>query len=152
MTESLVVAPRKHRWPRGLGAVGAALAILAFAAGCCCPDAATRLGRAFELSDVESPEVIQAGLLERMPPGTTLDGVEGSLDGAGIGKDSLSSWCYTDEKGNECPRANAASIVCRIEFDPRTMGFVKESYGITFTFDNQHLLQSIHVDRWLTGL
>jgi len=102
-----------------------------------------RLARHFGLLDVSTPAAIERGLLRQVPEGTPEAEIEAWLVGHGIGKDGLSSW-YPPEEGEP-------AIVCRIELDPDTPGFVKESYGILFHLDAAGKLERIEVRRWLTG-
>ena len=145
-------AGKRCRWPWILGALTMAIVGLAIAAGCVSPDATARLRRHFEIRDVGSPDRIRAGLLAKIPPGTPMTEVLAFLDRAEIGKDGLSSVHFTDAAGKEVPADEATEFHCRIEFDPRTFGFVKESYGISFASDDRRMLRDVVVHKWLTGL
>ena len=107
------------------------------------PDARQRLARHFALDDVSTPTRIEAALLKRVPLGAPEAAIYEFLEKSAVGKDRLSSYH---------PPEQDPVIVCRIEFDPETFGFVKEHYGILFHLDGQKRLQSIEVRRWLTGL
>jgi len=152
MTEASTSLRRGHRWPWIVGVVVGACVGLALALECVSPDATTRLRRHFDLRDVGSSDSIRAGLLSKVPLGTPWTVVHEFLNKAGIGKDGLSSVYLNDAAGRETQGANATEIFCRIEFDPNTFGFVKESYGVSFAFDDQRLLKDIVVHKWLTGL
>jgi hypothetical protein len=129
----------------GAGAFGLAVvvlvAVLLVIAGC--STATSRLQRQFQLSDVDTPEAIEAGLAAKVPIGTSEQGVLDFLAASGIGTDGLSS---VDRAGKD------GEIWCRIEYDPSTFGLVKESYGIAFRLDGDRRLASIHVSKVLTGL
>lgn len=123
----------------------AALLVVAGATACSAPDggAATRLARHFDLRDVSTEREIEAGLLEKVPVGTVEPQIESFLESSGVGKDGLSRWDPADKERR---------IHCTIKFDPATFGFVKESYGVTFQLDERRTLESIRVEKWLTGL
>lgn len=154
--EPATATRRRRRWSWIAGAAALActlvLAGLVFVAGCVSPDATSRLARQFDLRRVGSPEIIREGLLSKVPVGTPMDEVLEFLHGAGIGKDGLSSVYLLNAAGNQAPPTEATAVFCRIEFDPRTFGFVKESYGISFDLDDRRLLRDVVVHRWLTGL
>lgn len=132
---------RRVLWAIG----GFVVLVVAAVAGCmlCHPDATTRLARHFDLVDVSSEKAIEAGLLEKIPVGTSEHDIEAFLDKSGIGKDGLSSWD---------PANKAGVIFCDIKFDRTTFEFVKDSYGIFFQLDERRTLASIRVSRVYTGL
>jgi len=139
-----VAVPRNLR--RSLWALGGLVALIAAAfAGCVLlhPDASTRLARHFGLDDVSTEQAIQAGLVAKLPVGTSEAEVGAFLQRCGIGRDRLSSWYPANEDG---------AIVCRIEYDVAEPALVKESYGIFFRLDERRTLAEIDVKRWLTGL
>jgi hypothetical protein len=122
----------------------AAVAGMAACSGCSSNGTATqRTSSYFGLTDVSSVDVIRAGLLAKLPVGSTQDQVMAFLKASGIGADDLSSFHPADKDGD---------IVCRIEYDPRSMGFVKENYVILFQLNDEHKLRNIDVLMGLTGL
>jgi hypothetical protein len=126
--------------------IGGIVALVAAAfAGCVLlhPDASTRLARHFGLDDVSTEQAIQAGLVAKLPVGTSEAEVGAFLQRCGIGRDRLSSWYPANEDG---------AIVCRIEYDVSEPALVKQSYGIFFRLDEHRTLAEIDVKRWLTGL
>jgi hypothetical protein len=133
-------------WRRVLVWVGAFVGLLVAACfGCVLmhPDATTRLARQFDLDDVSSEQAIEAGLVAKLPVGTSESEVGAYLQRCGIGRDRLSSW-YPANKDGE--------IVCRIEYDVAEPALVKESYCVFFRLDERRTLAAIRVKRWLTGL
>jgi len=89
-----------------------------------------------------TPESARKVLLRKIPQDTSEQRVYEVLKEAGIGSDGLSSF-YPGTKEN--------TIVCRIEYDPKTFGIVKESYIISFLLDDQRRLKDIRIEKWLTG-
>ena len=69
---------------------------------------------------------VRIALLRQIPLGTSANDVEKQLIDAGIGRDKLSSYTPPDAKG---------IALIRIEFDPTTFGFIKNSYEIPLTFN-----------------
>jgi hypothetical protein len=139
-----VALPRFLKWT--LVALAAlVLLTVGTCAGCVLthPDATTRLARHFDLGDVSSEQAIEAGLAAKAPAGTSEAAVADFLVRSGIGADHLSSWYPANKDG---------VIVCRVEYDPATLGLAKESYGIFFRLDERRTLAEIDVKRWLTGL
>ena len=47
--------------------------------------------------------------------------------------------------------ADTNGIICRIDYDPSSVGVVKTSYAIRFLFDVQKKLRDVGVEQWLTG-
>ena len=86
---------------------------------------------------------IRNAILKMIPMGSDEDVIKARLDESGIGKDGLSSYFPVDSEGR---------LVCRVEFDRRTFGFVKKSYGVLFRLNSEKKLKDVAVEEWLTGL
>jgi len=106
--------------------------------------ATERFRRYFQLTGVRdlTPESARQALLGKIPLGSSEGSVYEFLRNAGIGSDGLSSFYPADREG---------TIICRIEFDRKSPGIVKESYGVFFLLDEQRRLREIRVEKWLTG-
>jgi len=83
-----------------------------------------QLGEGRELA----PGSAREALLAKIPRGSSEQEVYEFLKKAGIGSDGLSSFYPADKYG---------VIVCRIEFDRKSAGVVKESYGVFFLLNEQ---------------
>jgi len=121
------------------------LCILLTAVACEGASSATeRFRQYFQLADGKelTPESARQALLTKVRPGTSEQEVYEFLKRAGIGADGLSSFYPADKEG---------VIVCRIEFDRKSLGVVKESYGVFFLLDQQRRLKDVKVEKWLTG-
>jgi len=81
-------------------------------------------------------------VLKQIPIGTPENDIYRVLDRAGIGKDGLSSYYRADERGE---------IVCRVEYDVKTPGLVKESFVIFLMLDADRKLIEVRIRRDLTG-
>lgn len=115
--------------------------------------ATARLQRYFDLSDVSTVEGIRAGILQRFPPGTTMQEVQAYLGRSGMKDSGLDTWYLSDAKGSEVQSIESATAVaCSIAYDPSTLEFVKEHYFIWFLFDDCKRLKSVKVHPMLTGL
>ena len=90
-----------------------------------------------------SAATIRSAALSGVPLGSSTKQVYAYLERRGIGKDGLSSYYPVDEKGE---------IVCRVEYDPKSLDVVKKSFGIIFVVDTEGKLRDILVKEWLTGL
>src|SRR5262245_26858619 len=105
-------------------------------------EAETRLRRYFHLSANESLESSPSPILKQIPPGTPESDIYRVLDLNGIGKDGLSSYYRADERGE---------IVCRVEYDVKSPGLVKESFVIFLSLDEDRKLTGGRIRRDLTG-
>jgi hypothetical protein len=110
-------------------------------------DATTRLQNHFGLtdSDVESAAGIEEALARKLPVGAPEARVLEFLKEAKIGQDRLS-------RVNRLTKDNENVILCVIEYDPMTFGFVKDHYAIRFELDRESKLVAIRVRAMLTGL
>ena len=106
--------------------------------------ATERFRRHFHLANGKelTAESARQALLTKIRPGAAEQEVYQFLKTAGIGSDGLSSFYPADKEG---------VIVCRIEFDRKSPGVVKESYGVFFVLDQQRRLKDVKVEKWLTG-
>jgi hypothetical protein len=121
------------------------LCLLLTAVACEGASSATeRFRRHFQLADGKelTPESARQALLTKIRLGAAEQEVYEFLKRAGIGSDGLSSFYPADKDG---------VIVCRIEFDRKSTGVVKESYGVFFLLDQQRRLKDVKVEKWLTG-
>lgn len=121
------------------------LCILVAAVACeGAPSATERFRQHFQLAEGSelTPESARPALLAKIPPGSLEQEVYAFLRKAGIGADGLSSFFPADKEG---------VIVCRIEFDRKSAGVVKESYGVFFLLGEQRRLKDVKVEKWLTG-
>ncbi len=121
------------------------LCILLTAVACEGASSATeRFRQHFQLPEGRelTPASAREALLAKIPPGSSEQEVYGFLKKAGIGSDGLSSFYPADKDG---------VIVCRIEFDRKSPGVVKESYGVFFLLNEQRRLKDVKVEKWLTG-
>ena len=125
--------------------LAAFLVAAAFTSGCSDNSSEERLR--VMLGVQEAQELTEALVSERVkalvPVGTPEWLVAEKFKGAGIGKDSLSSYSLI-------PNRNIA--VVRVEFDPNTFGVVKSQWMITLQFDSLKNLQAVSAKRYLTGL
>ena len=103
-----------------------------------------RTRRYFEMSPSQqvSMTTIRAAILSRVPLGSSANDVHRYLEARGIGKDGLSSHHPVNDTGE---------IVCRIEYNPKTLDVVKKSFGVIFAMDANGKLRDIEVKEWLTG-
>lgn len=108
------------------------------------PSAAERVRRYFEMpkgQEVTSQNV-RSAVLAKLPQGATVEEICSFLEKRGIGRDELSSYY---------PMPEERQIICRIDFDPKSSGLVKESYGVFFLLSKAGGLQDIQIEKWLTG-
>ena len=87
--------------------------------------------------------IVREALLLKIPLGTSAQQVAEKLSASGIGKDKLSAYLPPDANGK-------GSI--KIDFDPKTFGFVKTSYFIPLIFTPDMRLAAVEVKSWRTGL
>lgn len=106
-------------------------------------EAEIRLRKYFQISESEAVEAIPNPIVSKLPEGSSENTVYQFLDSVGIGKDSMSSYFLLNDR-NE--------VVCRVDYDRRNPGVVKESFGIIFIFNQEKKLNGITVKRWLTGI
>ena len=124
--------------------------VLLVGGGCCSlarAGATPRQRKHFDLTraEVASPEAIEAALARKVPPGTTEEDLLAFLRRSRIGADPLSSVSVIDDP--LVPR-----VVARVEFDPRTLGLVKEHYALIFTLDGNRRVATMVAKKWFTGL
>jgi hypothetical protein len=81
-------------------------------------------------------------ILTQIVIGTPENEVYQFLDRNGLGKDGLSSYYRAGERGE---------IVCRVEYDVKSLGLVKESFGVFLSLDQDRKLTGVRIQRWLTG-
>lgn len=105
-------------------------------------EAERRLRHYFDLAQTESLQSKPSPLLTKLPIGTPEEEIYDFLDNSGIGKDGLSSYHRAGERGE---------IGCRIEYDVKSPGLVKESFGVFLLLDAGRNLKSVRTERWLTG-
>jgi len=102
-----------------------------------------RLGRQLGLSDVDSTDAIRAGLLQRVPIGSTESDVVAFLKARGVGQDPLSGYETAD---------GGARIYAHIDRDrSNTWRLVQFDYGINFKLDERRALKDIVVAGVGTG-
>jgi hypothetical protein len=88
---------------------------------------------------------IRSAILGQLKLGSREDEIYNFLKRRKIGGDPLSAYYKCNEK--------QPFILCQIDYDPKTFGFVKESYLITFELaGSPPTLQEVKVSRKLTGL
>ena len=104
-----------------------------------------RTRRYFEIpaSQQVSAAAIRSAILNGTPLESSPKQVYAYLERRGIGKDGLSSYFPLNEKGE---------IVCRVEYHPKTLDVVKNSFGVFFIIDHDKKLKDIQVQEWRTGL
>ena len=105
-------------------------------------EAETRLRKYFQLSPNVMLESKPSPILKQISFGTPENEIYQFLDRNGVGKDGLSSYYRAGERGE---------IVCRVEYDVKSPGFVKESFGVFLSLDQERKLTDVRIQRWLTG-
>jgi hypothetical protein len=105
-------------------------------------EAELRLRHYFDLPQTASLQSKPSPLLTKLPIGTPEQYIYDFLDKSGVGKDGLSSYYRAGERGE---------IICRVEYDVKSPGLVKENFGVFLLLDNDRNLSSARVERWLTG-
>lgn len=105
-------------------------------------EAEIRLRHYFDLPRVASLQSKPSPLLTKLPIGTPEEGIYDFLDNSGLGKDGLSSYHRADERGE---------IICRVEYDVKAPGMVKESFGVFLLLEADRKSKDARVERWLTG-
>jgi hypothetical protein len=115
-------------------------------AGCSAsePDSA-RFRRYFQLPETApiTTSTIQDAILRNIPIGSKPAEIEKYLELRGIGKDRLSSYSFDAETNR---------IVCKIEYNSKTLAAVKTSYSVFFVLTKAATLDHVTVKEWLTGL
>jgi hypothetical protein len=106
-------------------------------------EAEIRLRQYFQVPAEVSLESNPSPILKHIPIGTPETDIYRVLDQDGIGKDGLSSYYRAGERGE---------IVCRVEYDVKTPGLVKESFVIFLLLDADRKLVEARVRKDLTGL
>jgi hypothetical protein len=96
----------------------------------------------FDLPKTASLQSKPSPLLTTFPIGTPEDEIYDFLEKSEVGKDGLSSYYRAGERGE---------IICRVEYDVKSPGLLKESFGVFLLLDDDRKLNSARVERWLTG-
>ena len=105
-------------------------------------EAELRLRHYFDLPQTASLQSKPSPAFTKLPIGTPEEEIYDFLDKSGIGKDGLSSYHRAGERGE---------IGCRVEYDVKSPGLVKESFGVFLLLDDGRNLKSARIERWLTG-
>ena len=105
-------------------------------------EAELRLRHYFNLPRAASLQSEPSPLLTKLPIGTPEEEIYFFLDKSGVGRDGLSSYYRAGERGE---------ITCRVEYDVKSSGLVKESFGVFLLLDDGRNLKSARVESWLTG-
>jgi hypothetical protein len=124
----------------------AAAAIVAAATSCALvseESTESRMKRQFGLSDVESTEAIRAGLLQRVPIGSSEGDIVAFLKTRGVGQDPLSGYEFDD---------GGAAVLAYIDRDrSNRWHLVQFDYAINFKLDEHRALKDVIVTRVGTG-
>ena len=121
------------------------ICLIALSAGCASrpqSEAELRLRRYFHITNDVALESKPCPLLSTLAVGTPEKEVFAFLDENGVGKDGMSSYYPAGERGE---------IVCRVEYDLKSPGLVKESFVVLLRLDEERKLREIIVLRGLTG-
>ena len=121
------------------------LCLMALLAGCSAQaELEQRVHRYFKMpaSQQVGTTTIRSAILNSVSLGASASDVYGYLEHRGIGKDGLSSYYPLNEQGE---------IVCRVEYNPKTLSVVKKTFGIIFVMGTEGKLRNIKVKEWLTG-
>jgi hypothetical protein len=122
----------------------AAVALLAIIGLGCARSTDTRTRAYFDIlrnSPVDSVSV-RSAVLRMIPLGTADSEVAATLRTHGIGADSLSRYVAPESAGR---------AVVRVEFDPREIAVMKQSYSILLEFDVTRRLKALRVRKWIAG-
>jgi hypothetical protein len=102
-----------------------------------------RLQRQLGLSDVDSTDAIRAGVLQKVPIGSSESDVVAFLKARGVGQDPLSGYDYVDD---------GAVIIAYFERDrSNRWRLVQFDYGINFKLDERRALKDVVVTSVGTG-